>query len=71
MAYGSGAASARQEAAARTELFNGASQPAAMQVQQPMSYDEMNNKQLMQHAVETHKETTASARRGLQVGSQA
>jgi hypothetical protein len=69
MAYG--AAPARQEAAARTELFTGASQPAAMQVQQPLSYDEMNNKQLMQQAVDTHKETTASAKRGLQVGAQA
>jgi hypothetical protein len=71
MAYSAGGASARQEAAARTELFTGAGQPAAMQVQQPMSYDDMNNKQLMQHAVETHKETTASAKRGLQVCCQA
>ncbi|KAF6264502.1 hypothetical protein COO60DRAFT_1624263 [Scenedesmus sp. NREL 46B-D3] len=70
MAYGAGAASARQEAAARTELFTGAGQPAPVQVQQPMSYDDMNNKQLMQHAVETHKETTASAKRGLQAVEQ-
>lgn len=41
-----------------------------MQVQQPLSYDEMNNKQLMQHAVATHKETTASAQRGLQAVEQ-
>lgn len=68
MTYGS--PQPQQEQAARAELFAGAGPAASaqQQLQQPASVDDMDNQQLMQHAVATHKDTTATTRRALQVG---
>lgn len=63
MAYGS---QPRQTGMARQELLVGGQPEPAHQVQ---SVEEMNTRQVMQHAVDTHKETTASAKRSLQVKS--
>eukprot|EP00878_Enallax_costatus_P014380 GHUV01015040.1.p1 GENE.GHUV01015040.1~~GHUV01015040.1.p1 ORF type:complete len:148 (+),score=32.06 GHUV01015040.1:319-762(+) len=58
---------AHQEQMARNELFAGA-EPVTQNGQQ--SIDSMNTQQLMQHAVDNHKETTATAERALRIVEQ-
>jgi hypothetical protein len=72
VAYG-GSARAREEAAQRTELFAGAGggpggPASATAGLRPLAdYDAMDSRQLADHAVAQHKETTASAKRSLAV----
>jgi hypothetical protein len=61
----------RYAEAQREELFAGA-EPRQQQRPQDRFYgektlDEMDNRQVMQVAVKTHQDTTATYRRGLQV----
>eukprot|EP00879_Flechtneria_rotunda_P004353 GHRR01004604.1.p1 GENE.GHRR01004604.1~~GHRR01004604.1.p1 ORF type:complete len:275 (+),score=73.15 GHRR01004604.1:221-1045(+) len=58
----------RQEQVARTELLEGAQLNLEQVVERPV--DEMNNSQIMQQAVDTHKETTAAAKRALKIVEQ-
>eukprot|EP00877_Chromochloris_zofingiensis_P011936 jgi/Chrzof1/6997/Cz02g07030.t1 len=50
----------------RNELFNGAER----RPQGTSEMDDMNTKQVMQYAVDQHKDTTATAKRALQVVEQ-
>lgn len=66
MAYGQ-PGHAHAEQVARDELFAGAD--PTQQNRQQLG-DDMNAQQLMQQAVDTHKETTATAQRALRASSQ-
>ncbi|KAF8072599.1 SNAP33 [Scenedesmus sp. PABB004] len=66
MAYG---AAPRPEQAARAELMAGA-QPRGQPGAPGRDLGALDNRQLMDHAVETHKETTATSRRALQIVEQ-
>lgn len=63
MAYGQ-PGRAHPEQLARSELFSGA-EPVSQNGQ--LAVDDMNAQQLMQHAVDKHKETTTTAERALRV----
>jgi hypothetical protein len=67
MTYGAINSNTR-EARERQELFAGADPyRSPYQQQQQMSEQELNNEQILEQAQTTHKDTTATARRALQV----
>lgn len=73
MTYGAISANNR-ESRERQELFAGADPYRAPYQQQQQGYqqqqqEEQSNDELMQQAVTTHKDTTATAKRALQVSS--
>jgi hypothetical protein len=70
MTYGAINSNTR-EARERQELFAGADpyRSPYQQQQQQMPEQELNNKQLLEQAQTTHKDTTATARRALQVSA--
>jgi hypothetical protein len=69
MTYGA-ISSGSREGRERQELFAGADpQRSPYQQQQQVPQQELNNEELMQQAVTTHKDTTATAKRALQVSS--
>jgi hypothetical protein len=69
MTYGA-ISSGSREGRERQELFAGADpQRSPYQQQQQVPQQELSNEELMQQAVTTHKDTTATAKRALQVSS--
>jgi len=60
--------SAQQQQSARGELFTNSQYASEQTASIPVRVEDMDNQQIMQHAVATHKDTTESAKRALQVG---
>eukprot|EP00775_Hariotina_reticulata_P002562 gene2562-2864_t len=60
--------SAQQQQAARGELFANSQYASQQDTSTPVRVEDMDNQQIMQHAVATHKDTTATAKRALQAG---